>query len=401
MLTVEEHNKVVAAAVNGQTPAERGLPDTPEVQAAYDEAVEWAANLPDGAQVDMVSEWPDADLDADALYSQSADDLAAKIFGGGDDTGGAPAPEGGDDPVGDAVLGEAKGIVPCKDCPPINYTPVTSSNSATVTVTTFTPQGKAAGGVDKNRGGAEKLRRYWVRGAGAAKIQWGVPGDFDRCVALLTEHMGARAKGYCNLRHQDAVGAPPGQGHGKSHPFLTGQGLMQYKRADTGQSLNPVADGVMVALYAPDDVAFDHALDGGTPPQDMHVTLAYLGKVDDVPDPGPLLDVVADYAAGHPPLDAQISGVGRFVGGDDGDVQYLSVDSPALPEFRAGLVAALEGAGASVSRAHGFTPHMTLAYLDPTESSPVESVDPASTSFGLLSMAYGPDVWDFPMGAAE
>ena len=26
--------------------------------------------------------------------------------------------------------------------------------------------------------GATKLRRYWTRGPGAAKIKWGIPGDF-------------------------------------------------------------------------------------------------------------------------------------------------------------------------------------------------------------------------------
>lgn len=69
-----------------------------------------------------------------------------------------------------------------------------------------------AGGADRNRGNADRLRRYWTTGAGGQRIRWGVDGDFDRCVAELTEHLGVRAKGYCNLRHQEAVGAPPGQG---------------------------------------------------------------------------------------------------------------------------------------------------------------------------------------------
>jgi hypothetical protein len=72
-----------------------------------------------------------------------------------------------------------------------------------------------AGGADRNRGGAGKLRRYWTHGAGAAKIRWGTPGDFMRCVHQLEKYLGPRAKGYCNLRHQEAVGGPPGQGaHG-------------------------------------------------------------------------------------------------------------------------------------------------------------------------------------------
>lgn len=63
----------------------------------------------------------------------------------------------------------------------------------------------AQGGLDKNRGNAEKLRHYWVYGRGAAKIRWGAPGDWSRCVRHLAKFMGPRAKGYCNLRHKDAL----------------------------------------------------------------------------------------------------------------------------------------------------------------------------------------------------
>lgn len=664
----------------------------------------------------------------------------------------------------DAPPAEAKGVVPCKDCPPLNYTPVTSTSGATKTVTFTTSSSssssdggyttvdmdaditrtllanrneevsrqmnvKAEGGLDKNRGGAEKLRRYWVHGEGAAKIQWEVPGSWTRCVALLSEHMGERAKGYCNLRHHDATGEWPGEkslalfspipsttgavtgspaldalggagskgadegeivtvvaddasgvatlnvhgtGHrfqvrdadaksdaaevvylksfgdgafrvlprdavskmttifpvavgelttdpqqagsergsgadrgvgvegkadtqrldsgavpaepsvvplahalaqspgavaavvlhgastGSSHhdptlerkawdeslhprnaegesdggkfkpkgsgaqdvgkegvadrrelsdgdrssikdmidemtgggnrqdltaaqraavkkmidrlvnptntastddprkpfrdasdknrtalrdmvdrmssdgrfkdlpqhareailaamralgekpaaapkqkakglPFVDGSGLLQFK--SDGLMNTGMPDGVMVALYAPADVAATHAIEDGTPPSDMHVTLAYLGKADDVPDPRGLHRAVADFAAARGPVDATISGVGRF-GGDstDGDPVYLSVDSPALPQLRSDLVAALEGAGYEVRKDHGFSPHMTLGYVPADAANPVDRVEPTSTQFGLLSVAYGPDVWDYPMG---
>jgi hypothetical protein len=64
----------------------------------------------------------------------------------------------------------------------------------------------AAGGADRNRGNAEKLRRYWVSGKGAAKIRWGAPGDWKRCVRYLSKYMGPRSKGYCQLRHKEALG---------------------------------------------------------------------------------------------------------------------------------------------------------------------------------------------------
>jgi hypothetical protein len=68
----------------------------------------------------------------------------------------------------------------------------------------------AAGGLDRNRGNAEELRQYWTRGKGAAKIRWGTPGDWKRCVRHLSKYMGVRAKGYCQLRHKDATGVYTG-----------------------------------------------------------------------------------------------------------------------------------------------------------------------------------------------
>lgn len=64
----------------------------------------------------------------------------------------------------------------------------------------------AAGGLDRNRGGADKLRRYWTVGPGGAKIRWGSAGDWTRCVQHLGKYMGARAKGYCALRHKEMTG---------------------------------------------------------------------------------------------------------------------------------------------------------------------------------------------------
>ena len=68
----------------------------------------------------------------------------------------------------------------------------------------------AAGGADRNRGGAEELRKYWTRGKGAAKIRWGTPGDWTRCYRNLSKYMGPRAKGYCALRHKEMNGVWPG-----------------------------------------------------------------------------------------------------------------------------------------------------------------------------------------------
>jgi phage head maturation protease len=65
-----------------------------------------------------------------------------------------------------------------------------------------------AGGQVTNPGGTEKLHEYWVHGPGAAKIRWGQPGDFDRCVTHLGKFI-ADPKGYCAKAHHDALGIWP------------------------------------------------------------------------------------------------------------------------------------------------------------------------------------------------
>lgn len=64
--------------------------------------------------------------------------------------------------------------------------------------------------------GAAKLRAYWTRGPGAAKIRWGEPHDFYRCRDHLTKYVGARASGLCAIYHRSALGSWPGREGGKS-----------------------------------------------------------------------------------------------------------------------------------------------------------------------------------------
>ena len=70
--------------------------------------------------------------------------------------------------------------------------------------------------VDPNpaRGMPLQLQRYWLAGKGAAKIRWGMPHDFNRCVRNLRKYFPKNPEGLCNILHQKALGAAPGKGHG-------------------------------------------------------------------------------------------------------------------------------------------------------------------------------------------
>lgn len=107
---------------------------------------------------------------------------------------------------------EAKGYVPIgclycgvdrgQECAPNCEAPVDETKG----------KGGTSTAADKHK--ARHLIRWYEHGEGAAKIRWGTDGDFMRCVRLASKHMTPEnAKGFCNLRHQGALGAPPGKGH--------------------------------------------------------------------------------------------------------------------------------------------------------------------------------------------
>lgn len=191
-------------------------------------------------------------------------------------------------------------------------------------------------------------------------------------------------------------GAPP------DAPIHVGMGLV-----------GSVEDGTaaMVALYPPRAVASALNVTGqlpdALPVEEMHVTLAFLG-----PEAVTQLDraaveaVLRPLAAASEPMEGTVSGVGRFSAGypagQDPWPLYASVDVPALPEFRQDLVDALEAAGIPYARNHGFTPHVTLAYVGPEDETAAArvlaaGVDPAPVTFSEVVLAWGNERIRFPL----
>ena len=162
--------------------------------------------------------------------------------------------------------------------------------------------------------------------------------------------------------------------------------------------------GVMVAVYPPIQIARQLAIPTGLEPDDLHMTLAFLGDSDKIGRKAmrKAEQVCARISKTTEPIKAAISGVGRFSasrtsGGQD--VYYASIDAPALPELRHRLVRALQKAGVSVAQDHGFTPHMTLSYLGQNEVAPLQHFDPMKTTFRALTLSVGSDKKHFSLAA--
>lgn len=80
----------------------------------------------------------------------------------------------------------------------------------------FAPGTRDGPGWLTNPADAQRLRRYWTRGEGAAKIRWGQPGDFNRCRRQLAKYVNpAFLSGTCANLHKVALGIWPGQHRGQ------------------------------------------------------------------------------------------------------------------------------------------------------------------------------------------
>jgi hypothetical protein len=77
----------------------------------------------------------------------------------------------------------------------------------------FAPGTKDGPGWITHPGATARIRRYWVKGEGAAKIRWGAPGDFNRCRAQLAKYVQNPdwLAGLCANMHKEALGIWPAQ----------------------------------------------------------------------------------------------------------------------------------------------------------------------------------------------
>jgi phage head maturation protease len=103
------------------------------------------------------------------------------------------------------------------------------------------------GGQAAHPGDTERLHEYWVRGPGAARIRWGEPDDFARCV----EHLGKYIRdpqGYCNLAHKAATGMYPAQ-HAAMEKHAGRADMTDTQRAEmAAASINDLPDSAFAYI---------------------------------------------------------------------------------------------------------------------------------------------------------
>lgn len=128
--------------------------------------------------------------------------------------------------------------------------------------------------------------------------------------------------------------------------------------------------GVMVCVRPPEHVCEAlHPL-GDEDFDNLHVTLAYLGKMDGV-DRDKLHMITAEVADRHPALMGKVGGFGVFLNNDQ-NVLVAMIDSAGLEDLQVDLTDSLQRAGLPVHNDHGYQPHLTLSYKDDVPTMPKE-----------------------------
>jgi 2'-5' RNA ligase len=125
--------------------------------------------------------------------------------------------------------------------------------------------------------------------------------------------------------------------------------------------------GVMVAFVPPREIAEQVAQQGGQMTDDLHITLAYLGGVADYTKEQLTLlpQLVSAWAMRQKPVTIRVGGVGKFTNAaKDQHVLWAHPDIPGGVQMHVSLADYLERYGYRLPSEHGWTPHMTLRYVD-------------------------------------
>lgn len=240
--------------------------------------------------------------------------------------------------------------------------------------------------------------RNWARGSNGhgGKVSADVQAAAVKAIAQY-DALRARAK------------ATPNKGGSRSNTLAATQGArVELANPDPGGTSG------MIALFLPPDAAAQIAVPGGLDASELHVTLAYLGDAPDKALQVRALRSVASAARFGKSLTGSLGGLGQFPAGPDGTPVWVPVDIPGLDMLRARIMAdlcgdgdevpgpyTLPGGGQQGGDVHGFTPHVTLTYLQDSGEAPPDPVPSTNVTFGEIALVIGGRRVTLPLGEPD
>jgi 2'-5' RNA ligase len=248
----------------------------------------------------------------------------------------------------------------------------------------------AADGQDFQSKMPAQLKRYWLTGEGAAKIGWGTPGSFDRCVSSLRDDFPQDPEGLCANLYHEATGKWPGQ--------------------DRGDSGADVHTGAMLALMPTVEDAARLALEGGEAADQLHLTLFYLGDAVDWSEQqrGDLISRVAAAARYLKPVAARVFGGAQWNPTSDEPAWVWNVgddldqDSSRLQDAKYEITYALEDGHNDPELPQQYSPwapHICAVY-GPDDWGSVLADRVGPVTFDRVRVAFAGQYTDIPLTGA-
>lgn len=228
-----------------------------------------------------------------------------------------------------------------------------------------------------------QLKEYWLVGEGAAKIRWGTPGSFDRCVRALRGDFPQDPEGLCANLYHDATGKWPGQ-----------QASADYT-------------GAMVALMPDAESAGRLATFSSEPEDQLHLTLFYLGEAADWPQQArdAVIRQIEMTAGWIEPVRANAFGVAQWNPAGDNPAfvwnvgDDLSAGRQRLRDVHQEMAMALgdgyPDAPMMPEQHSPWAPHVCAAYGEADMARLAEGCGPVT--FDRLRVGFGGEYTDFPL----
>jgi 2'-5' RNA ligase len=182
-------------------------------------------------------------------------------------------------------------------------------------------------------------------------------------------------------------------------------GMLQEKTVLLQQLQEDQHTSIMIGFWPNEETAQALALPGGEDASELHITLCYLGSVEDnLGNVEHLKEVVAQFAGESiSSLRGTIGGIGRFNPSEYSENLapiVALINATGLQKFRVNLASRLSDAGLYVANNFGdYLPHITLAYIDPDAPMPIQNIEALPLTFDTLWLCIGDERIPFKLGS--